>query len=100
VSALVEATVVGHYRRFFPCCYIKAEGEVDLAYIKDERFYPVEVKWTRQLRPKDLKQVSKYPQAVILAKTQHRSHLGDTPVLPLPLALLQLCLENDEQASW
>jgi len=91
VSALVEAVVVGHYRRFFPCYYIKAQGEVDLAYIEDGRFYPVEVKWTRQIRPKDLKQVSKYPQAVILANTRHSGRLNGIPVRPLPLALLALC---------
>lgn len=45
---LVEGTVVTHYRRYYPTFYIKAEGEVDVAYIEQDRFRPVEVKWTGQ----------------------------------------------------
>lgn len=90
VGALVEATVAEHYRRYFPCYYIKAEGEVDIAYVRDEHFYPVEVKWTRQLRSKDLKQIGKYSNSTILAKTRHYGMQQGVRVEPLPLALLEL----------
>ncbi|MBN2688158.1 MAG: ATP-binding protein, partial [Deltaproteobacteria bacterium] len=59
-SELVEATVITHYRRAFDTYYIKAEGEVDIAYVDGKTFFPVEIKWARQIRPKDLKQISKY----------------------------------------
>jgi len=42
----VEGNLATHYRRYYPTFYIKAEGEVDLAYIDRNRFHPVEVKWT------------------------------------------------------
>ena len=50
---LVESTVITHYRRYFSSYYIKAEGEVDLAYVEKGRFYPVEIRWTGQYRPKN-----------------------------------------------
>lgn len=90
-SDLVEACVATHYNRFYPTYYIKAEGEVDVAYIKNKRFYPVEIKWTSQLRPKDLKQISKYRNAEIYAKITRASTINEKiPVKPLPRALLDL----------
>lgn len=87
-SDLVESCVITHYRRFFPTYYIKAEGEVDIAYIKDNKMWPVEIKWTNQLRSKDLKQISKYKNGRIFAKVKKFSAINDITVQPLPVALL------------
>ncbi|MBY0462405.1 MAG: ATP-binding protein [Alphaproteobacteria bacterium] len=88
IPSLVEAAVVSHYQRFYPCYYIKAEGEVDLAYVDQGRFFPIEVKWTQQLRPKDLKQVKKYPNALILTKSNIREgNIDNMPTQPVPLHL-------------
>jgi len=87
---LVEATVVTHYRRYHPTFYIKAEGEVDLAYIEQNRFWPVEVKWTGQVRPKDLKQIAKYSNGRILTQSKQFGHILGVTTEPLPLALLRL----------
>jgi predicted AAA+ superfamily ATPase len=89
-SNLVEACVATHYNRFYPTYYIKAEGEVDIAYVDGKHFHPIEVKWTSQLRPKDLKQIRKYSNGKIFAKTRQLSMLDHLPVIPLPLALMQL----------
>jgi len=51
--------------------YINAEGEVDVAYVKDRAFYPVEVKWVNQTRAKDLKQINKYPNGIIVSKNEN-----------------------------
>jgi predicted AAA+ superfamily ATPase len=87
---IAEACAVTHVRRFFPTFYIKAEGEVDIAYVDGKRFYPIEVKWTQQLRPRDLKQIRKYGNARIWAKTWGTEELQGVPVEPLPLALYRL----------
>ena len=87
---LVEACVSTHFRRFFPTYYIKSEGEVDVAYVRQGRFWPIEVKWTNQLRPKDLKQVAKYNNAEIYAKTMRDTVINGVPTRPLPLALLHI----------
>ncbi|MCP4757507.1 MAG: ATP-binding protein, partial [Proteobacteria bacterium] len=75
VSKLVEACVVTHFRRYYETMYIKSGGEVDIAYIDRKKFWPVEIKWTTQIRQKDLKQIKKYPNGRILAKTKHFSDL-------------------------
>ena len=90
---LVEACAVAHYSRRYPTYYIKGEGEVDIAYVKDGRFWPVEIKWTGQLRPKTLKQISKYANSRILARRSAPASIGDIPVEFLPQALLRLDLE-------
>lgn len=94
VSKLVEACVVGHYQRYFPTYYIKAEGEVDIAYVDQNRFWPVEIKWSRQLRPKDLKQVAKYQNSRILGKGLQGGVIMGVPVEPLPLTLFRLGLKE------
>lgn len=91
-SDLVEACVVAHFRRFFPTYYIKAEGEVDVAYVNQRKFWPVEVKWTEQLRSNDLKQICKYKNGNIYAKSYEVTRFQTVPVLPLPLALMQIDL--------
>lgn len=87
---LAEACVATHYRRLYPTYYIKAEGEVDVAYVRDDRFWPVEVKWTEQLRPKELKQIAKYPNARILNRAKRPSRIQGVETLPLPVALALL----------
>jgi predicted AAA+ superfamily ATPase len=87
---LAEASLVTHYRRHYPTFYIKAEGEVDLAYIVEHRFWPVEVKWTGQIRPKDLKQIAKYSNGRILTKSRHATQILGIPTEPLPVAMLRV----------
>lgn len=89
-SQLVEACVATHFRRHFPTYYIKSEGEVDIAYVHKNRFWPIEVKWTQQIRPKDLKQISKYKNGMIYAKTKNLGKVNDVALIPLVIALLVL----------
>lgn len=90
-SKLAEACGVTHYSRHFPTYYIKSKGEVDIAYIADKRFRPVEIKWTNQVRPKQLKQIAKYKNGTILTKSKTMGEIQGIPTIPLPLALLRLC---------
>ncbi len=89
-AKLVETSAVTHFKRYFPTYYIKAEGEVDIAYVDRNRFWPVEVKWTNQIRPKDLKQLLKYPQGLILGKLRQAGEIHGIRVEPLPLVLFRL----------
>ncbi len=89
-SKIIEACIVNHYRRKYPTYYIKAKGEVDIAYINNKRFWPIEVKWTGQLRPKELKQISKYSNSRILSKSQVAGKMHGIPFEPIPLNLLRL----------
>jgi predicted AAA+ superfamily ATPase len=90
LSKLVEASIVTHLRRAVQTFYIKAEGEVDVAYIRGNRFWPIEIKWTEQIRPRDLKQVLKYPNAVIAGSVREAHEISGIPVLPAPVVSLRL----------
>jgi hypothetical protein len=89
-SKLTEACAVTHYRREFPTFYIKSKGEVDVAYVNENRLWPVEIKWTRQLRPKQIKQIAAYPNGRILTQSKVKGQIQGLPTEPLPLALLKL----------
>lgn len=89
-SCIVEGVVAAHYRRLVPTYYIKAEGEVDIAYVYKERFWPVEVKWSHQIRPKDIAQLRKYKNALLLNRSQHPESLDQLVCHPLPLELYRL----------
>jgi len=89
-AKLTEACAITHYQRNFSTYYIKSKGEVDIAYVDKKRFWPVEIKWTGQLRPKDLKQIAKYPNGLILTKSKQQRKIQGIPTMPLPLALLRL----------
>ncbi len=96
-SKIVESCVVNHYQRKFPVFYIKAKAEVDIAYVNKERFWPIEVKWTGQLRPKELKQILKYSNGKILTKTQITGKIQGIPTEPVPLNLLRLGYPGQEK---
>lgn len=90
-ATLVESVVAAHARRSFPTYYIKAAaGEVDVAIVSGRRFFPIEVKWRAQLRPADLKQIAKYRDGRIVARTEAAHRVAGVPVLPLPRALALL----------
>ncbi len=89
-AQLVESCAITQYRHYYPTYYLKAEGEVDIAYVKQGRFWPIEIKWTQQLRAKDLKQVLKYPNSRIFTKSKQNGILQTIPTEPLPLALFNL----------
>ncbi|MDE0479028.1 MAG: ATP-binding protein [Gammaproteobacteria bacterium] len=89
-SRIVEACVASHLRRFYPTFYIKAQAEVDVAYVRGERFWPVEVKWSNQLRPKALKQIARYANGEIWSKDRRPGEIGGVKVMPLPIQLLRL----------
>ena len=89
-STIVEACAVTHVNRFHPTFYIKAEGEVDIAYVEDGLVFPIEVKWSSRQRAKDFKQLGKYPRAKIWSRSWTGTASAGIPVEPLPLALYHL----------
>jgi len=87
---VAEACAVAHYHRVRPTFYIKAEGEVDIAYVKNGGFWPIEVKWTGQIRPKDVKQIAKYQNGIICGRCHQTSSISGIPAQPLSLNLFRL----------
>ncbi len=58
--------------------------------LKNERFWPVEVKWAAQIHANELKQLSKYAKSIVLTKKKEKGMLDRFPTIPVPLALLEL----------
>lgn len=87
---IVAACVASHLHRFYATYYIKAQGEVDAAFVRDGRFWPVEIKWTSQLRPKALKQIARYDNGEIWGKSRRTGEINGVRVLPLPIQLLRV----------
>ncbi len=91
-GAWTEGVVHQHLRRGGPSFYIKAEGEVDaVRLLKNDggpRFQPIEVKWTTQIRAKDLKQVRKYANGTVWAR--HAEPSAIPPVLDLVQELAKI----------
>ena len=88
-ARLAEACTATHFSKRFPTYYIKSKGEVDIAYVDKKRFWPVEVKWTTQVRPHELKQIKKYPNGLILTKSKFPGEVFNIPTTPLPIELLR-----------
>lgn len=86
---LVEAIVSNQYRRYYPTYYIKAEEEIDIAYIHNDKFWPIEIKWRNQLRSRDIKHIKKYQRARVFSKVYRYGQVEGVSVEPLPLALLK-----------
>lgn len=84
----VESCVAAQYRHLAPSFYIKAEGEIDLVLVTEKEFFPIEVKWSKQIRPSDLKQLKKYKNSVILSKGLIPGKIEEIASYPLPLFLL------------
>jgi len=88
--ALAETAAVMHYSRMYEkTFYIKGDkGEVDIAYIQGNRFFPVEVKWSRNIRPEELKQIMCYSNGLILGRVQDTRSIMGIPCVPLIRHLL------------
>lgn len=55
---------------------------------------PIEVKWTSQRRPEELKQISLYDNGLILTKSQNIRTIGNNTAVPLLQFLLQISSGN------
>jgi predicted AAA+ superfamily ATPase len=91
MGQLVEGSAAALCRRILPTYYIKARGgEVDIACVRDRKVFPVEVKWTSQIRPHQLKQIKKYSQGQVWTKNRSIGELDGLTRVPLPVALFFL----------
>jgi hypothetical protein len=95
VSSLVESVCISHCNRHFKTYYISGKkGEVDIALVNNKKLLPVEVKWTSQIRPEELKQISLYDTGLILTKNQNIRTIGNNTAVPLLQFLLQISIGN------
>lgn len=90
-ASYVEAVVVDHCKRCLPTYYIKGvKGEVDAALVQDKKIYPIEVKWTKQIRPVDIKQIQRYKKGIILTPDSKKRAVGKNHIIPLLRFLIHI----------
>jgi len=82
-SALVEATVASHCSRYGQTYYFKGQGEVDVIWIKDKAYQALEVKWSEQIRPNDLKTLKQFKNSCILGKKSMSGKVDGITSLPV-----------------
>lgn len=84
-NSLVEGVIASLFGRKWESYYIKAEGEVDIAIVKNKKFLPIEVKNSVTLNKRDLKQIIKYPSGVVGYAGYESGKFEHLDVIPIPL---------------
>ncbi len=91
VSAYVEAIVVDHCKRWAPTYYIKGnKGEVDIALIQENTFFPIEIKWSEHIRSTEIKQIQTYANGIILTPHKENKNIGNNTAIPLIRFLIHI----------
>ena len=84
---LIEGSISALYNRVYKTFYIKAETEVDIALILNNRFFSIEVKNSFQLSHKEIRQIIKYKKGII-GYTGKTIQINEHNIVLLPLPLL------------
>ncbi len=82
-SIMVEAIVAGHCYRTGKVFYFKGQGEIDVIWLKAKEPIALEVKWTSQLRPMDLKNLKQFSHSTILTKSLSSGKMESIPSMPI-----------------
>ena len=90
-SSYVEAAAVDHCKRWAPTYYIKGnKGEVDIAVIQKNQLYPVEVKWARNIRVEDFKEIQRFSNGILLTPDVEKKMVKTTWMIPLVRFLIHV----------
>lgn len=84
-NSLIEGTIASLFSRDWESYYIKAEGEVDIAIVKNNKFLPIEIKNSVTLNKKDLKQILKYKNGIIGYAGYEIGKFDHLDVVPIPV---------------
>ncbi|MCA8965159.1 MAG: ATP-binding protein [Planctomycetes bacterium] len=86
----LEGVFAAHVARIGEGFYIKADGEIDVAFYERRELQLVEVKWSSQLRPEELKEIRRRGRGLIAARVARSVVYEELPVLPAAVVLLRL----------
>lgn len=82
-STLVEASVASHCRRLGHVFYFSGQGEVDVIWSFNKKINAIEIKWTNQVRPNDLKMLKHFKNSLILGKSIRHGTEDDITLMPV-----------------
>jgi predicted AAA+ superfamily ATPase len=90
----LEGVFAAHVARFADVYYIKARGEIDVAWLDRRKLQLVEVKWTSHLRPEELKEIRRRGSGLIAGRVHRSTNFEGIPVLPAAVVLLRLAFRS------
>ncbi len=90
----LEGVFAAHVARIGEAFYIKADGEIDVAFYAQRELQLVEVKWTSQVRPEELKEIRRRGRGLIAARVTRSVDYEGLPVLPAAVVLLRLAARS------
>lgn len=82
-SVKVEASVASNILRSNKTFYFKGQGEVDVITIKDNKIHALEVKWSEQVRPIDLKILKQFKNSFLLTKANNTGVIDNINCIPV-----------------
>ncbi|MBK8099950.1 MAG: ATP-binding protein [Planctomycetes bacterium] len=86
----LEAVFAAHVARLGEVFYVKGAGEIDVAWYEGKDLQLLEVKWTTQLRPEELKEIRRRGRGIIAGRVGRSAMFEAIPVLPAAVVLLRL----------
>lgn len=89
-SLVVESVVASHCHRYGRAFYFKGQGEIDVIHIFNENVTAIEVKWTNQSRPVDLKTLKQFYKALVVTKTSHEGFSDGIQFMPIYQFLMEI----------
>jgi uncharacterized protein len=82
-AILVEASVASQCHRQGKTFYFKGQGEIDVIWLRDKLIQAIEVKWSNQIRPADLKMLREFKNSLILTKSPGTRIIENIKSLPV-----------------
>jgi len=89
-STLVEACVASHCHRYGKAFYFKGQGEIDVIWVTEKNVYPIEVKWSNQIRSNDLRMLKQFTNSIILGKENRIGFIDNIQMKPVYQFLYEL----------
>ena len=86
----LEGVFAAHVARFTNAYYIKGHGEIDIAWLEQKKLQCIEVKWSAQIRPEELKEIRRRGTGLIAGRVRRPASIEGIPVLPAAIVLLRL----------
>lgn len=90
-STLVEACVASHCLRQAKTFYFKGQGEIDIIWLKENAINAIEIKWSNQIRPNDLKMLQHFSNSFILTKLETLKKIDGIQAIPVYDFLYESC---------
>lgn len=89
-DAIIEGVLASLCHRQHRTFYIKAEGEVDIAIVDGNKFLPIEIKNSPELKTAELKQIMKYKQGIVGYSGTEIGKFCQLDVIPIPMLAMMV----------